>query len=393
MVNCSICHKSFSSPSNLRKHIKIFHPSEQTELNKLYHKNSKQFKFTCDCGKNFNHKHHFKAHQKIHSSPSSINKSVKKKCPLCDYSRLNKLKMLSHFKDTHFINIVSRKLEFSTLEEFLNWKADVENKTYSRYLRNSKYKISNNSESHETVYYCCHRSGSYIPKGKGIRQLKSKGSNKINAYCPASIQLEKNNNGNCNILFIETHIGHEAEVERIQLSDSERKDLAIKIEAGIPYDEIIDEVKQSADPVDIKRIHLLTKKDLHNIQICLKRHSTAITKTNSTNENINLEENSGTPNFIEPEHSKTNKNTMMTINNAQNQENKKKYLEEKKELVKAEFVAHLNKINSLEDLENFRTMINSFSNHNKMNEISCFKINLEAIQHNKNIVTPKEEYF
>lgn len=134
--------------------------------------------------------------------------------------------------------------------------------------------------------------------GKGIRQLKSKGSNKINAYCPASIQLEKNNNGNCNILFIETHIGHEAEVERIQLSDSERKDLAIKIEAGIPYDKIIDEVKQSADPVDIKRIHLLTKKDLHNIQICLKRHSTAITKTNSTNENINLEENSGTPNFI-----------------------------------------------------------------------------------------------
>lgn len=84
---------------------------------------------------------------------------------------------------------------------------------------------------------------------------------------------------------------------------------------------------------------------------------------------------------------------MMTINNAQTQENKKKYLEEKKELVKAEFVTHLNKINSLEDLENFRTMINSYSNHNKMNEISCFKINLEAIQHNKNIVTPKEEYF
>ncbi|GFV99047.1 uncharacterized protein TNCV_1510251 [Trichonephila clavipes] len=38
-------------------------------------------------------------------------------------------------------------------------------------------------------HFVCHRSGDYISKGKGLRHLKTQGSNKIDGYYPAEIKV------------------------------------------------------------------------------------------------------------------------------------------------------------------------------------------------------------
>lgn len=66
MVNkCEICLKNFSDISNLRKHIKKFHPGEVQVIGK--YKTEQDYAYTCQyCAKHFSYKHHFNAHLKNH---------------------------------------------------------------------------------------------------------------------------------------------------------------------------------------------------------------------------------------------------------------------------------------------------------------------------------------
>jgi hypothetical protein len=186
---CLNCKKTFSNPSNLKKHLKKFHTDEIKE--KVYH-------FSCEiCGR---HKKNLVYHVKTHNSrfpdsPDVVDKTDKKpskisnKCPMCNFTVCLK-DLLNHFKEVHDIIIQEKKMQFPSNEEFSQWKNDMESKTNSKFTKGKRETFS----THVTEQYYCHRSGNYIPRGNGLRHLKTQGSNKINAYCPASIKVISDNN-------------------------------------------------------------------------------------------------------------------------------------------------------------------------------------------------------
>ncbi|GFV75014.1 integrase catalytic domain-containing protein [Trichonephila clavipes] len=100
----------------------------------------------------------------------------------------------------------------------------------------------------------------YISKGKGLRHLKTQGSNKIDGYCPAEIKVFVSETGACSIKFCKTHLGHRNDIGHLSLTDFEQQPIATKIASKIPFDEILDEIRDSVTDSKLERIHLLTKK-------------------------------------------------------------------------------------------------------------------------------------
>ncbi|KAL1488526.1 hypothetical protein ABEB36_014991 [Hypothenemus hampei] len=280
IFNCNECGNNFHNMSNLRRHIRQFHQNKLQDLAPLHRKQSSNFLFTCAvCGKNFNKKNHLQFHMKTHNFTSNTvsktnnknNEDGKKKCPMfCGYTTSSSKSILDHLSTNHNIPINSQELVFSTMQEFEAWKSKIETDTNSKFIKFT--------ESKNSVTFTCHRSGHYVAKGKGLRELKVKGSNKINAYCPANIKLCKED-GCYKVTHTDSHVGHRIELGHITLTSEERKNIAQKIANKIPFDIILDEIADSIVDSE-KRIHILTRKDLHNIERSFNLSSVAIRHPN-----------------------------------------------------------------------------------------------------------------
>lgn len=133
----------------------------------------------------------------------------------------------------------------------------------------------------------CHRSGFLISRGFGKRHLKSQGSKKINGFCPARIQVTINKYCDSHkVSFVETHVGHQNDLCHLFLTNDERKVLATKISMNIPFDEILNEIRDTVSTNSMERMHLLTKKDLFNIEACFNLDSTS---QRHKNDDINVD--------------------------------------------------------------------------------------------------------
>jgi len=163
----------------------------------------------------------------------------------------------------HDIKIKEHSLEFTSSESFCSWKDQLEKSTNSCYVKEAT-KVSLNKTA---IYYICNRSGKYITKNnEPLRTLKTQGSNKIDAYCPGGIKLTIDNEEKYVVKFIETHLGHSNDLGHLFLSFSEKHELATKIAAKIPFDAILNDVRDSITDSNLHRIHLLTRIDLFNIE-------------------------------------------------------------------------------------------------------------------------------
>lgn len=100
-------------------------------------------------------------------------------------------------------------------------------------------------QNHTITYFVCHRSGKYIPEGKDLRHLKTQGTKKIDGLCPASIRLKRIPNGECNAIFVESHVGHQNDIGHLNLTPLERQNLATKIASKVPFEDILDEIRDS----------------------------------------------------------------------------------------------------------------------------------------------------
>lgn len=177
---------------------------------------------------------------------------------MCTYHDSFRINLLKHFQLEHNISISTENFKFDNIEYFTQWKNDLEATTDTKFV-----KIG--SEKQMITYYSCHRSGYYVSRGKGSRHLKSQGSKKINSFCPASIQLIQSNN-QFEVIFVSTHVGHKTELGHLTLTQTNREMLASKIAARVPFPDILDDVRGSLSESNLQRIHLLTRKDLYNIQ-------------------------------------------------------------------------------------------------------------------------------
>lgn len=151
----------------------------------------------------------------------------------------------------------------------------MENKTFSKFV-----KKGTSSKKQTFKQYICHRTGTYIPEGKGLRHLKTQGSNKINAYCPANIQVFEKNDNKLRIKYLETHVGHKLDIGHVNLTEMERKNIASKIALKIPFSAILDEIRDSITNDTLRRLHLTTRKDLFNIEASFNLCSSSVRHSN-----------------------------------------------------------------------------------------------------------------
>ncbi|KAJ8977223.1 hypothetical protein NQ317_002476 [Molorchus minor] len=142
-------------------------------------------------------------------------------------------------EEIHEIPIKSSIIEFNCNDEFYMWKNKLEANTNISFIKEN----NKNSQKCKTNYFVCNRSGHYVShlnESSRKRYLKTQGSYKIKAYCPAAIKFVINNLTNT---------------------------------CKIPFDEILNEVH-------VSRLHLLRRKDLYNIEQCFHLSSSAIRHSN-----------------------------------------------------------------------------------------------------------------
>lgn len=198
------------------------------------------------------------------------------KCPLCSVNVKDRELFETHILKSHEIRLQKHYYKFKNQSHFLAWKRKVEKETTSSYVKPTKTVWKQKkmvleetnpcvSKKAGVAYYMCHRSGNTIFTKESERKRRSKvqGSVKINAYCPAKMWTEFKPNGTVRVAYCPTHVGHECEAYYTRLTDEERKMLASKIASNIPYDVILDEIRNSAESSNnISRMHLLTKENL-----------------------------------------------------------------------------------------------------------------------------------
>uniref|UniRef100_A0A1B6DAF6 Uncharacterized protein n=1 Tax=Clastoptera arizonana TaxID=38151 RepID=A0A1B6DAF6_9HEMI len=149
--------------------------------------------------------------------------------------------IFEHFLSKHNICVVNEALTFGSEEEFFEWKREIEKSENCFYSKSRKNKITN--KNHCVVsYFNCFRDGFYNSAAKK-RHSKVLGSNKINGFCPASINAHISASGKVEVKYCKTHIGHTNELGRLRLSKSERNKIATKILAKEPYDDILNSIR------------------------------------------------------------------------------------------------------------------------------------------------------
>lgn len=200
-------------------------------------------------------RHQFCRHEKV--------KEAKLQCSLCDHREPDRPALFSHFREAHGVIIESERLDFDDYQSFMDFKADMEKATFARFVRQQ---TRMGQKKH--VIFKCHRDGIFKSKSQGERKraLKTTGSNKINSACPASMKLTIDPSGKVSVVFTKTHVGHSNEVCRLTLTKQEKILIAEMLESKRTFQEILCEIRNGMESERLERIHLLSRKDLQNIE-------------------------------------------------------------------------------------------------------------------------------
>ncbi|GFQ96664.1 MULE domain-containing protein [Trichonephila clavata] len=180
-------------------------------------------------------------------------------CSFCDLDFTRSFCLKRHLKNVHAhqqgdLNEGILK-EFSTFSEFVTWKEEEENKTMSKYVRQRGSKTLKNGDI-VMNYHCC-RSGTYKPRGKGVKSLKSQGSAKIGISCPAIIKVRQSTE-NVVVQYFPNHKNHENQLEHLRLSESDRAAVAGRLK-GVSEKKILQDIREEIT-VDSGRKMLIEKK-------------------------------------------------------------------------------------------------------------------------------------
>nr|CAI5855279.1 unnamed protein product [Callosobruchus analis] len=176
---------------------------------------------------------HYRYNQKIHSDEkNSTKRHGQFKCSLCGFICVSRQTLYTHFDKKHDLKVSSKKLHFQSTQEFEKWKTCLEQQTHTLYV---KQKGSCKTLNGIVSQYICQRSGYYFTRGANKRHLKIQGSKKINGFCPSEIRTIVSGNGEHEVSFIETHVGHDNSLGHLNLTASLRMTIAEKIAESVPY--------------------------------------------------------------------------------------------------------------------------------------------------------------
>ena len=116
-------------------------------------------------------------------------------------------------------------------------------------------------------YYYCNRSGKQRKNSTGKKRTKLQGSSKQGTHCTASmvVAVPKHNGGEVRLKMCKTHYGHQLSIGHLRLQTSLRQSIAGQLAQGVTFQHILDEIRDSVS-VRFERIHLITRKDIANIE-------------------------------------------------------------------------------------------------------------------------------
>ena len=115
-------------------------------------------------------------------------------------------------------------------------------------------------------YYYCNRSGHYINKGSGNRQLKLQGSSKLGDVCSAYIKAFENIASKAvHVEYCLHHHNHKTELGHLTMNEHLRAKIASKLHEGVSEKRILDEIRDNVTDT-IGREHLTSIQDIQNIR-------------------------------------------------------------------------------------------------------------------------------
>ncbi|CAH0560267.1 unnamed protein product [Brassicogethes aeneus] len=213
------------------------------------------------------HNRHVREVHKIYPKPSSYGEGSRWcNCCLeenCGNTFKNRKQLICHLEENHSIQFEKYYSVKASVNEFKNWKNDIEKVNDCYYVLKSKAA----STIGEVLYYNCNRSKtSYSTKDEAQmkRLQKCQGSCKMTHSCTSSIKVTSEN-GKYHIEWQKTHYGHDFEQKHIRLPKPERHCIASKLISGVTTQRILESTRDKiGDP--LKRIDLLTAKDIRNIK-------------------------------------------------------------------------------------------------------------------------------
>ena len=122
--------------------------------------------------------------------------------------------------------------------------------------------------------------------------------------CPAEINVMVLNSGTVEIQYMKTHAGHTNDLGHLNLSKADREMIAMKIAAKVPFQTILDDVRDSICNEKLEQTHLLTKKDLFNIEQSFNLNNESVRHSNdavSIEAGVKQMEDSGSVLFYKPQ--------------------------------------------------------------------------------------------
>ena len=103
-------------------------------------------------------------------------------------------------------------------------------------------------------------------RGIGQRHIKTQGTSKINAYCTATITVTRERRSECiEVQVCGSHYRHKTALGHLRLQQSDKTAIAAQLAQGVNFQRILDNIRDNLGR-DFKRIHLLTRKDITNIE-------------------------------------------------------------------------------------------------------------------------------
>ncbi|KAJ8932511.1 hypothetical protein NQ314_014603 [Rhamnusium bicolor] len=96
------------------------------------------------------------------------------------------------------------------------------------------------------------------------RLLKSQASCKMGSCCTSQIKLVKKNDG-LTIKWVKTHYGHTTDLQHIRIPKEDRQIVASKLVNGVTLMRILETTRDNIE-AHLKKVDLLTSKDIHNIK-------------------------------------------------------------------------------------------------------------------------------
>ncbi|XP_026479228.1 uncharacterized protein LOC113385593 [Ctenocephalides felis] len=195
----------------------------------------------------------------------SPSKKTRIRCPFAPcssvFSRYTGL--YDHIEFYHKTTIDYEQFVFQNIQDFELWKADIEQKELSHYVKaNSGYKSKTDDK---TIYFDCHRSYTYDQKP--TVRLFTKTSNKTGYACPSRISCTINHNGTVHVEFWKTHVGHTQQIKFISLDKSLKEHIKDQVIAGVSDDTIVNNIRNAANEGQLPlRASVITKKDIRNIK-------------------------------------------------------------------------------------------------------------------------------